>query len=178
MTDVIRTGPTLLYPKPCEDNNIAIHAKYVGRSSVVNHSHIDASIVFVHGLNGHPRKTWEASTAAIKERKERKEKVKQEGGKENKGKISAMIGKLKYLKLPMLEERSLTGDYHEAIESSITFWPADLLPSVIPNARIWTYGYDADVVRGLFSGQNKNSVLQHGNDLMVKLERHLQSTTV
>jgi len=54
------------------------------------------------------------------------------------------------------------------------FWPAEILPSKLPRARILTYGYNADVVGGLFQANNKNSILQHGNDLMVKLERALK----
>lgn len=53
-------------------------------------------------------------------------------------------------------------------------WPADLLPNSVHTAKIWTYGYNAEVVSGLFQANNKNSVLQHGNDFMVKLTRELQ----
>lgn len=53
------------------------------------------------------------------------------------------------------------------------FWPADLLPSVVPRAYIWTYGYNADLLGGLFQANNKNSIAQHGNDFMVKMERGL-----
>lgn len=54
---------------------------------------------------------------------------------------------------------------------SATFWPGNLLAPSIPNARILVYGYSADVFGGLFQANNKNSISQHGNDLMVKLER-------
>jgi hypothetical protein len=48
------------------------------------------------------------------------------------------------------------------------YWPADLLPSVVRRAKIWTYGYNADAIGKLFQANNKNSILQHGNDFMVK----------
>jgi hypothetical protein len=134
--------------------------------------------VFVHGLKGHPRKTWGARKVVTKEREREKEKKNQEGSK-SKGKfLPAVFGKSKHPRPPVPEGESSTATDDEANENSVTFWPADLLPSVIPSTRIWTYGYDADVISGLFSGQHKNSVLQHGNDLMAKLERELRSTTV
>jgi len=46
---------------------------------------------------------------------------------------------------------------------------------MVPGARVWTYGYNAAVVGGLFRANNKNSILQHGNDFMVKVERSLSS---
>jgi hypothetical protein len=52
-------------------------------------------------------------------------------------------------------------------------WPGDLLPSTIPRAKIWVYGYNADVIGGLFQANNKNNILKHGNDFMVKVERAL-----
>lgn len=40
---------------------------------------------------------------------------------------------------------------------------------------MWTYGYDADAVGGLFQANNKNSVSQHGRDLGVKIEREVDN---
>jgi hypothetical protein len=45
----------------------------------------------------------------------------------------------------------------------------------LPRARIWTYGYNADVVGGLFQANNKNGVSQHGRDLAVKLDREIDN---
>jgi hypothetical protein len=51
------------------------------------------------------------------------------------------------------------------------FWPKQLLGPALPNARLWTYGYNADVTGGrIFQANNQNSVSQHGRDLSVKLE--------
>ena len=54
------------------------------------------------------------------------------------------------------------------------FWIEDFLSQDIPNARILTYGYNADVI-GLFQANNQNSISQHGQDLKVKLERELEN---
>jgi hypothetical protein len=43
----------------------------------------------------------------------------------------------------------------------------------VPRAQIWTYGYNADVIGGVFQANNKNSISQHGQDLSVRLEREI-----
>lgn len=55
------------------------------------------------------------------------------------------------------------------------FWPQDFLSQSIPNATIMTYGYDADVIGDFFArdGRSKNTISQHGQDLMVKLGFHI-----
>lgn len=55
------------------------------------------------------------------------------------------------------------------------FWPEEYLVSDLPQARIWTYGYNADVIGGLFQANNKNSVSQHGRDLAAWLERDIDN---
>jgi hypothetical protein len=47
------------------------------------------------------------------------------------------------------------------------FWPALLLPSVVPNTRIWTLGYDADI-DGFWSSASQNTVSQHAANLLRK----------
>jgi len=47
--------------------------------------------------------------------------------------------------------------------------------SDIPEARIWTYGYNADVIGGLFKSNNKKCVSQHGRDLAGRLEREIKN---
>lgn len=47
-------------------------------------------------------------------------------------------------------------------------WPKKLLPDVIPNTRILTWGYDADV-DGFFSSASQNHISQHANNLLSDL---------
>jgi hypothetical protein len=49
------------------------------------------------------------------------------------------------------------------------FWPEEFLTHDIPEARVWTYRYNADVI-GVFEA-NKNSLSQRGRDLAIKVER-------
>lgn len=55
------------------------------------------------------------------------------------------------------------------------FWPDEYLTQDIPEARVWTYGYNADAIGGLFEANNKNSVSQHGRDFAVRVEREIRN---
>ena len=55
------------------------------------------------------------------------------------------------------------------------FWPDEYLTQDIPEARVWTYGYDADAIGGLFQAKNKNSVSQHGQDFAARVEWAIQN---
>ncbi|KAL8959286.1 MAG: hypothetical protein Q9193_003826 [Seirophora villosa] len=72
-------------------------------------------ILFVHGLFGHPVKTW-----SLKKEKE------------------------------------------------WLFWPQSLLPAVVPDSHIFTWGYDADV-GGIFSSGGQSTIHEHANSLLSDL---------
>ena len=76
------------------------------------------SIIFVHGLFGHPQKTWTAKRS--------------EGA------------------------------------SNTIYWPKDLLPTVIPDSKVYTFGYDADV-DNFFSAAGQNTIHQHTRTLLEDL---------
>lgn len=48
-------------------------------------------------------------------------------------------------------------------------WPEKLLPAEIPNTRIFTWGYDADV-NGLLSSASQNTIHDHANNLLSDLD--------
>jgi len=76
-------------------------------------------------------------------------------------------------------EALVRGEHGSAVSApAATYWPRDLLPRTISDARILTYGYDADVVGGLFKGASKNNITQHGQDLMLKLEREVEGEPI
>ncbi|TRX90296.1 hypothetical protein FHL15_008841 [Xylaria flabelliformis] len=147
--EVDSIGLTPLHPRTSE---------VTSRSPTVN-------IVFVHGLRGHPRKTWEYSAPV------------QQGtvGANNPvldtapTKISGLFSKLKRKIL----KPNTPSDAVGGIET--IYWPADSLPSLLPRAKIWTYGYNAGVNDKLFQANNQNSILEHGNDFMMKAERALRN---
>ncbi|KAH7308302.1 hypothetical protein BKA65DRAFT_601734 [Rhexocercosporidium sp. MPI-PUGE-AT-0058] len=55
------------------------------------------------------------------------------------------------------------------------FWPKEFLVPDLRQARVWTYGYKADVIGDFFQANNENSISQHGRDLAVKLERDIEN---
>jgi hypothetical protein len=55
------------------------------------------------------------------------------------------------------------------------FWPAEYLTHDIPEARVWTYGYNADAVDGLFGRNGENSVAQHGRDLAAHVDGEIKN---
>ncbi|KAL2134359.1 hypothetical protein VTI74DRAFT_414 [Chaetomium olivicolor] len=131
------------------------------------------NIIFVHGLRGHPQHTWEDS----------RDKANVDRDNENTG--TATLGKRNILKA-LLKSRSsssawtLTKTPTSNKETSDEtpnklFWPKEYLTQDIPEARVWTYGYNADAIGGLFQANNKNSVSQHGQDLVVYLELEIQN---
>lgn len=73
------------------------------------------------------------------------------------------------------DEASTQSHRSESRSRQTVFWIEDFLPQDIPNARILTYGYNADVIGGLFQANNKNSISQHGQDLKAKLEREIEN---
>jgi hypothetical protein len=48
------------------------------------------------------------------------------------------------------------------------FWPKELLPKVVPQTRIFTWGYDVDI-NHLFSSASQATVFQHAGTLLSDL---------
>lgn len=119
------------------------------------------SIVFIHGLGGQPRKTWEGPPATAPTSDDEDRPATRRHSKLREG-IRTRF-------------RSRSPRPTSTHRGSSAFWPADFLPNDIPNARILTYGYNADVINGFFQANNKNSLSQHGRDLSAKLEREIDN---
>jgi hypothetical protein len=66
------------------------------------------------------------------------------------------------------EARQLPDERDSLPYPKTIFWPQELLPSVIPKARIFTWGYDADV-DGLLSSSSQNTIRDHARNLLVDL---------
>ncbi|KAE8423390.1 hypothetical protein BDV36DRAFT_133106 [Aspergillus pseudocaelatus] len=94
----------------------------------------EVDIIFVHGLQGHPQKTW----SAVK-----KEYTDATTRKESKQEKTTFLGFLQRLS----GAKEIHADCKEEPES--IFWPRDLLPQdeSCASARIMTYGYDSSIIR-------------------------------
>lgn len=119
------------------------------------------SVVFVHGLRGCPKRTWTvaandyASLAPSQPKKRSRIRTLFRSRPENSSSSTPI-------------PTSTPSPTRSAI-----FWPNDFLANDLPEARIWTYGYNADAIGGVFQAHSKNSISQHGRDLSVQLEREV-----
>ncbi|KAL6717685.1 hypothetical protein ACLMJK_005600 [Lecanora helva] len=121
------------------------------------------NIIFVHGLRGHPLRTWTSS---------------QSKGSNNATATSSRSSGIKSLFQSKNPAGENTGPQKKSSGQQQVFWPRDFLLEDIPQARVWTYGYNADVTGGLFQANNQNSVSKHGRDLRVKLEREVDDQVI
>jgi hypothetical protein len=124
------------------------------------------SVVFIHGLRGHPQFTWEYTTSPLSI-------APLDATKAERHLAPSAVRSL----FPRSSSKTRHEPYPKkpdtAAQKKTVCWPAALLPEVLPDCSIWTYGYNADVI-GFFGQNNKNSILKHANDFMVKLERTLR----
>ena len=97
-----------------------------------------ADVVFVHGLQGHPRRTWQS-------------KANPKSGKRPR----------KFLKpFSRAETEELAPD------DLPPFWPEDMLARDFNQVRILTFGYDSKVTKEFTAPSSKNGIFQHGNSFM------------
>jgi hypothetical protein len=90
----------------------------------------------VHGFTGHPYRTWAFKGKVERDDPPPPKRIKIFGGKDN-GRTS-------------LE----------------TYWPRDLLPKTITEARVLTFGYDTKIRHSLGQQGSKSSVYDHGKELL------------
>jgi protein SERAC1 len=147
------------------------------------------SIIFVHGLQGHPFKTWackkgaessDVSATSSRPRPPAKSKQpsknilrhfiprrpKTSSDTKSKGSDAGYDSNSKDKR-----EAGAGAESHGASPSSSVFWPADLLPADCPKARILTWGYDTRITKYMVGAVNKSSIFSHSKDLLFALQR-------
>ncbi|CVL05354.1 uncharacterized protein FMAN_10786 [Fusarium mangiferae] len=149
--------------------------------SVIYVPETDAAIVdiiMVHGLKGHPYKTWRC-----KQTPENEDKLSINPDKE-----APKSSTSKRLELRQSIKAFLKGSSSNRQDSSLTdstftntlaletgdgsvFWPADLLPQICKKARILTFGYDTKITKFTSGPTNTNSIFSHGKDFLFSLAR-------
>lgn len=136
------------------------------------------SIVFVHGLFGHPEDTWTgvrdkapsglSTYPAVST-------VPQSGISSN---LVSFWKKGKDRLRPASSDDGKNADSDSAVSSDLVvpssnlsdtlFWPKELLPKAIPEARIYTWGYDVDI-NHVFANAGQATTFQHAATLLSDL---------
>jgi hypothetical protein len=99
-------------------------------------------VVFVHGLFGHPYHTWSTPAPGQPRKRQRL--------------------------LSSRKESSDPSSHKDGEPPNEIFWLQDILPQALPNARIFTWGYDVRVAKFL-SPSSSLSVKQHAETLLSDL---------
>lgn len=114
------------------------------------------SIVFVHGLQGHPKRTW----------------TKHIGYESSKSEQTGIYKRRWRQRLSIRPKEGAGNEHLIEKRSSEVFWPADLLPRDCPSARILTFGYESAVANFFGDAVSQNNVSAHAKDLLFALTRH------
>ncbi|KAM7206514.1 hypothetical protein V8F20_002640 [Naviculisporaceae sp. PSN 640] len=125
-------------------------------------------IIFLHGLKGHPRTTWEGvRTEAIEAPAQKRSWTSKPFSRAKPSASSSNSIALGHSEMTL---RTRTRK---------VFWPFEfLVPDFRERAIIWMYGYNADLIGGIFQANNQNSVHQHGRDLAIQVERQISEGIV
>ncbi|KAL4795260.1 hypothetical protein BDV19DRAFT_175616 [Aspergillus venezuelensis] len=127
-----------------------------------------ADIVFVHGLGGHPKRTWTYPPASSQEFPD----IGSEGIIHS-SRLITFKRPLGWLRKSSNGQSNVAPGVDDNHSSGRCFWPADLLALDFPDVRVLTYGYESQVAR-FFSTLNLSTITQHSQDLLSRLtsERH------
>lgn len=140
------------------------------------------SIVIIHGLHGHPFKTWTSLKVQHSSTTPSPLSLAISSGAQysfhsGKSIVRRTLSKFsqKWSKRTSsstnTEQGTSTPTARGGVGSATVFWPADLLPIECPNARILMYGYNSKITRYMRGATAKNSLLSHGKDLLFSLCR-------
>ena len=112
----------------------------------VDTDEIVADLIFVHGLMGHPRKTWQCGKTP----------------KETKSKTHSIFPWNK-------KDKASRMRHDQATSKKLCYWPFDLLPLDVKNVRILTYGYDSHPSHFCTGPTNRMTISQHAENLLRKI---------
>ncbi|KAL7941783.1 hypothetical protein V8C42DRAFT_167980 [Trichoderma barbatum] len=139
-------------------------------------------IVFVHGLQGHPSKTW---TYRPKKPDTSEPSANASGKKVRRsaiGRVAAHLRRKLSKAVPTSSTELSSATLHNGEDTQLkpVFWPADLLPKECPDSRILVFGYDSKITKYAAGAINQNSILSHSKDLLFALcrERDLNRSLV
>ncbi|EXJ54137.1 hypothetical protein A1O7_09474 [Cladophialophora yegresii CBS 114405] len=126
----------------------------LGLSLIANPEHPNLDVVFVHGFNGHPERTWLHRGDANSQSSDSSRDYSDERPR----KIQKAFDSFK-------ASRSRTSRDRKGV-----YWPRDLLPESLPYARVLAYGYDAHLGHRLGPSHSQKSVYDFAKDFLLELE--------
>ncbi|KAF5575081.1 uncharacterized protein FSUBG_13957 [Fusarium subglutinans] len=130
-------------------------------------------ILFVHGLGGHPRKTWTSSkrVASTPELSSASESLRKNLRKNShKSALGRALSQLhRMTRNTAAEARPET--LHDDANPAVVFWPVDLLSRDFPDSRILVFGYDSKITKYSAGAVSENSVFSHAKDLLFALAK-------
>lgn len=132
------------------------------------------SIVIVHGLQGHPYKTWasKVSHKGIPTTPISNTNAPDDGSTSYHRVVPRFSGQSSGSpRIGVNSNQKINGMLKDDVnvKEAQLFWPKDLLPLQYPKARILLYGYDTKVTKYGSGPTNENSIHSHGKDLLSSL---------
>ncbi|KAI1772341.1 hypothetical protein F4818DRAFT_454157 [Hypoxylon cercidicola] len=112
-------------------------------------------VCFVHGFTGHPERTWRS-----------KKRTKRQAPSEP---ISNPPSKRKLVDFLPRSRQSSSSEPTD-VAGKYPYWPRDLVPQIIPDARVLTFGYDTHIRHAFTSPPSQNRLIDHGGDFLCALE--------
>lgn len=122
-------------------------------------------IVFVHGIQGHPVRTWTATRPPTPNHQPKHDSTKPKKADSLRKWVG---GRLRFSTVH--EENSMNCQGDGGPRTTTCYWPKDLLPVGLPRARILTWGYDSMVTKG-FKSADKSSLFAHAKNFLFALGR-------
>lgn len=151
--NVHKTGLNIVYdPGP---GNAEAECVQLLQHIFVDEADTDYSIVFVHGLQGHPYNTWACPRPPPGRLKKKKPKV---------------WHRLAGARNPLEPNPEPVATEDIAKSSQMIYWPVDLLATECTDVRVLSWGYDTVVTQG-YEAATKNSIFAHAKNLLAALER-------
>lgn len=157
----------------CLNNPEDAVTEYVLESSLAwwpLHKLIWTSIIFVHGLQGHPKNTWTYESKLANSPSPQVPSPSKDS-RRNKSRVLGIFPKsLKGNKSkPIPSQNEINQQIEGSNQENNIFWPGDLLKDDVPKARIIMFGYNTNITEG-YHAAHQGNIFSHARDLLYGLE--------
>ncbi|KAH8599520.1 ankyrin repeat-containing domain protein [Bisporella sp. PMI_857] len=127
-----------------------------GLSVLHDPEYVVADIIFIHGLQGHPRDTWTCQRSSVTEPGHSRE--------------TAGSPHRAFKNFFSRKHKDGSKKTHKRRTDEV-FWPLDFLAKDCANARILTWGYDSKVSHFFNGSSNQSNITAHAKNLLSALRR-------